>query len=151
MADAMMSQPSKDDLVKVVDRVRELSRSHPAGYAMPVEVIYPGGDFGPLHEYLREFSRVSWREQVNFEFPSAPVIIMSPEVEADLLTKIYERTPAEDRRLYVDDLYPKVILLRPGEPLKLFVTQDLWEADARRQQPSADDLIQSKNNREKKN
>jgi hypothetical protein len=72
------------------------------------------------------------------------VIIIAPDCEADLITKIYERTPIEDRRLYVDDFYPEVIWLRPSVPLKLFVTQDLWEADARRQQPSVEEIIQSK-------
>ena len=132
------------DIYRLVDRVKALSASHPAGRDMPIEVICPGSDYWPLPWYFREFPRLACRDQVDLHSPLTPVIIIAPDCEADLITKIYERTPIEDRRLYVDDFYPEVIWLRPSVPLKLFVTQDLWEVDARRQQPSVEEIIQSK-------
>jgi uncharacterized protein (TIGR03663 family) len=139
------------DVLSLADRVRRLSESHPDGRAMPIEVICPGGDFEPLPGYLREFSHVTWREKVNMESPSAPVILISPDLEADIITKIYQHTPFEDRQLYLDDFSPRVIHLRPAQPLKLLVANDLWTADAQRQQPSVEDLIPEKDDHEKKN
>jgi len=132
------------DIYKLVNRVKELSNTHEAGRDMPIEIICSGSDYWPLPWYFRGFPRLACREQVDPHSPLAPVIIISPDRQADLITKIFERTPIADRRLYVDDFYPKVILLRPSVPLKLFVTQDLWEVEARRQQPSVEELIQSK-------
>ena len=139
------------DTYKLLDRVKALSASHPAGRDMHIEVICPGSDYWPLPWYFREFPTLACRDHVDLRSPLAPVVIISPDRETELITRIYERTPIEDRRLYIDDFYPDVIWLRPSVPLKLFVAQELWEADARRQQPSVEDRIQSKENREKKN
>ena len=130
------------DVLSVTDRVRRLSESYPKGLDMPIEVICPGGDFEPLPEYLRAFSHVIWREQVNMETPSAPVILISPELESDIITKIYRHTPLEQRQLYLDDFNPRVIYLHPGAPVKLLVANDLWTADAQRQQPSVEEVLQ---------
>ena len=69
--------------------------------------------------------------------PSAPLIIASPDVEADLTNKLYKLTPLEKRQMYMflfDE--PYYVWLRPKVKLLGFVRKDFWDSFQKQQAES---------------
>ena len=119
------------EIYTLVEKVEHYARVDPQGKNMYIEVICPGNDYWPLPWYLRSFTAVAYRDHVDMTEPSAPLIIASPSVEADLTKKIYDDSiPFEQRHLYMflfED-NPYYIWLRPQIKLVGFVREDLWDA-----------------------
>jgi uncharacterized protein (TIGR03663 family) len=115
------------DVFTIEQRVKEISRVHPDGDKLYIQVICPGGDYWPLPWYLRSFSKVGWWTQVDKDVESAPVILASPKVQQELAEKLYELPPPGERILYVP-LFDRTIYLRPQVELLGFVRNDLWNS-----------------------
>lgn len=122
------------EVFTVAKRVQELAQAHPDGRDMDIQVICPGRDYWPLPWYLRSFRRVGWYQEVPADEPFAPVIIISPSVEAALTKKLYDETPLESRQMYMY-LFdkPYYVWLRPKVKLVGLVRKDLWERFQQRQ------------------
>ena len=130
------------EIYTLVEKVEHYARVDPQGKNMYIEVICPGNDYWPLPWYFRSFTAVAYRDYVDMNEPSAPLIIASPSVEADLTKKIYDDSiPFEQRHLYMFlfEENPYYIWLRPQIKLIGFVREDLWEASQQLQNP--DELI----------
>jgi uncharacterized protein (TIGR03663 family) len=130
------------EIYTAVEKVEHYANVHPEGKNMYIEVICPGHDYWPLPWYLRSFTAVAYRDQVDMNEPSAPLVIASPSVEADLTKKFYDDSiPFEQRHLYMFlfEENPYYIWLRPQIKLIGFVRNDLWEASQQLQNP--DELI----------
>ena len=55
------------------------------------------------------------------------IIIASPKVEPDILTKLYELPPPGEKNLYLP-LFDTVTELRPHIELRGYVVKDLWDS-----------------------
>jgi len=119
------------EVFTAVDKIEEYASVHADGHDMAVQVICAGADYWPLPWYLRHFTKVSYRDRVVNEDPSAPLIITSAsdDIETELAHKLYTLTPVEERQmyLYVFDK-PYYVWLRPQVGLRGFVRKDLWTA-----------------------
>ena len=116
------------DVFTIAQRVEEISRVHPDGRSMHIQVICPGDDHWPLPWYLRCFSgSVDWWSEVDEETPAAPVIIASASVEPALMRKLYELPPPGQKKLYVP-LFDTYVRLRPDVELRGYVTKELWDS-----------------------
>lgn len=121
-----------DDVPALADRVKRLAsaQSNPAEFH--IQVICPDDDYWPLPWYLRGAPNVGWSSALP-DGPAAPVIIISPEIEAALIKKLYEEPPPGQRYLYVP-LEPaegsRDWQLRPNVPLQIYVR--LKEANSSR-------------------
>ena len=128
------------EVFTIAEKIEEYASAHEDGYNIPVDVICPQGDYWPLPWYLRSFKKIHWLNEVDNDGPSAPLIIISPDVEAALTNKLYALTPLEKRQMY---LYlfekPYYMWLRPTIKLKGFVRKDLW--DCRHKGPDPEELI----------
>jgi uncharacterized protein (TIGR03663 family) len=113
------------DVFEIAGRVLDLSRVHPAGPAMPVQVI-SRENLWPLPFYLRGLSNVSWSNGVSDSLPNAPVILLSPDMEAALVRKLYDLPPPGQRELYVS-LFERPVELRPGVELRGYARNRLFE------------------------
>ncbi|MEE9165988.1 MAG: flippase activity-associated protein Agl23 [Candidatus Neomarinimicrobiota bacterium] len=116
----------RNDVIAVARRVEAVSRAHPSGEDLPIQVIWPGDDYWPLPWYLRSFSNVGWWNTVDESAPNAPLIIASPEVETDLVSKLYGSAGPGEVHLYVP-LFDSYIELRPGVELRGYIRNDLLE------------------------
>lgn len=116
----------QSEIYELVSRTRQIANVHPDGYRMPIDVIFPDGDYWPLPWYLRAFQKVGWWRHVNEQQPAAPVIIAAPAFEPDLSRKLYELPPPGHKDLYVP-LCKKAIELRPGVGVRAYVKKDLWD------------------------
>lgn len=127
------------DLVKKVDFY---SKASPQGKNMYIEVICPGHDYWPLPWYLRSYTSVAWRTEVDFKEPSASLIIASDSVVPDLQKKIFDDSiPFEQRHMYMYliEKDPYYIWLRPKIKLYGYVCKELW--DAANEEPDPNELI----------
>ncbi|MDZ7371438.1 MAG: TIGR03663 family protein [candidate division KSB1 bacterium] len=114
------------DLFRLVQAVEQLSAASPLGKDEYIEIICPNDDYWPLPWYLRRFRRVGYFSAVNFDLPAARLIIAKPEVENDLLKKLYELPPPGQQYLYLP-FFAHPLWLRDGVEIGLYVRKDLWD------------------------
>jgi len=122
------------DVFLIAARLQDLARAHPEGLSMPVEVI-SRENLWPLPFYLRAFSRVGWWNGVSEDAKSAPVILVTPDMEPALVRKLYDLPPPGERELYVS-LFDRLVELRPGVELRGYAQSGLWEEYLRREAPA---------------
>jgi uncharacterized protein (TIGR03663 family) len=121
------------DVFLIARRVLELARAHPDGLSMPVEVI-SRANLWPLPFYLRALSNVAWWNGVSEEARSAPVVLLTPDMEPALVRKLYDLPPPGERELYVS-LFERPVELRPQVELRGYARSDLYEAFRREERP----------------
>jgi uncharacterized protein (TIGR03663 family) len=114
------------DVLKVAERIEQVSDAYPAKKAMPILVVCPGGDYWPLPWYLRSFKNVGWYNDVNEVNTPAPVVIASAQLQGELINKLYDLSPPGKKNLYVP-LFDKYLELRPQVELRGYVTKDLLD------------------------
>jgi uncharacterized protein (TIGR03663 family) len=114
------------DIFVLVRRIENIASVHPDGKNMAIEIISPGDEYWPLPWYLRSFPNTGWWNHVNFSQPAADVIIASPDVEAELLEKLYEWPPPGERNLYVP-LFESTLEIRPAVEIRGYITKDLLD------------------------
>jgi len=114
------------DVYEISDRIHEIADIHPDGKNMFIEVIYPGDDYWPLPWYFRSFPNVGWWNHVDLSVPAAPVILASPDMESDLLEKLYELPPPGEKTLYVP-LFESYTELRPQIEIRGYIVKELWD------------------------
>jgi len=128
------------EVFAIAEKIEEYAGVHEDGYDIPIDVICREDDYWPLPWYLRSFKRVRWLNEVDNDTASAPLIIISLDVESALTNKLYALTPLQERQMY---LYlfdkPYYMWLRPAIKLKGFVRKDLW--DRRHKGPDPEELI----------
>jgi len=112
------------------DDVRQIASAvtravHGGGRA--VQVICSGGEYWPLPWYLRALPDVGWWSEPGEAFVPTSVILVSPELEPALLTRMYETRPPGERELYVP-LFDRPMFLRPGKELRGYITLGLRNA-----------------------
>jgi hypothetical protein len=113
------------DVFRIAERVKDLARAHPDGSSMPLQII-SRENLWPLPWYLRGLSRVGWWNGVSDEAESAPVIIVTPDMEAALVRKLYDLPPPGERELYVG-IFEEPVELRPQVELRGYAAKTLWD------------------------
>jgi uncharacterized protein (TIGR03663 family) len=114
------------DVFAIVQRIEAIAEVHEDGHNMSIQVVCPEHDYWPLPWYLRFFPNVVWTDKVTDAVVSASLIIASPKVEQELLTKLYQLPPPGKKNLYVP-LFDTYTELRPQIELRGYVTKDLWD------------------------
>jgi uncharacterized protein (TIGR03663 family) len=122
------------DVFEIVARLQDLSRAHPDGASMPVDII-SRENLWPLPFYLRGMPRVAWWNGVSEKAKVAPVILVTPDMEPALVRKLYDLPPPGERELFVS-LFERPVELRPGVELRGYAANRLWE-DYLRREPQA--------------
>jgi uncharacterized protein (TIGR03663 family) len=113
------------DVNRVAGRVRELTRAHPEGSGMPIQV-FSRENLWPLPWYLRGLSGVEWWTGVSDDAPIAPVILLTPEMESALVRRLYDLPPPGERELYMR-IFEDPVWLRPGVELRGYAAKSLWD------------------------
>jgi len=117
------------DVFTIAGRLEELARAHPAGRAMPVQVV-SGENVWPLPWYLRRFPAVQWWTGISDTAPVAPVVLLTPEMEPALVRRLYDLRPPDERELYVS-IFDRPIELRPGVEIRGYAARSLAESARR--------------------
>lgn len=113
------------DVFAIVDRVKGLAHAHPEGPSLPVQV-FTRENLWPLPFYLRAYPNVTWSTGVSEETPSAPVILLTPDMEPALVRKLYDVPPPGERELYVS-IFERPVELRPGVEVRGYAAGSLWD------------------------
>jgi uncharacterized protein (TIGR03663 family) len=114
------------DVLTINKVIQHIAKHHPDGLEMAIDVICPGDDYWPFPWYFRSLPNVGWFNQVSLQHPSAPVIIAKPEVESDLLQKLYEIPAPGEKNLYIP-LFRSYMELRPQIEIRGYIRKDLWD------------------------
>jgi uncharacterized protein (TIGR03663 family) len=114
-----------DDVRRIAEVLEQVVRAGPDD--LPVQVVVPGNEYWPLPWYLRRLKRVGWWEGVSKDFVLTPVILISPESEADLIGLLYGAAAPGKRPLYVP-LFDRPMFLRPGKEIRGYITLDVWNS-----------------------
>ncbi len=114
------------DIFKLVDAVHSFTKYWPERQDTYIEVVCPGSDYWPLPWYLREYNKVGYFNQFDYDRPAGKLIITKPSLESELLTKLYEIPPPGQRYMYIPH-FPNGLWLRPGVPIELYVRKDVWD------------------------
>jgi uncharacterized protein (TIGR03663 family) len=113
------------DVYTIVRQLENLARVHPQKLAMPIQII-SSENLWPLPWYLRRFTAVRWWNGVSNSAPSAPVIIITPDMEPALIRKLYELPPPGQREMYMS-IFDRYIELRPQVELRGYASKSLWD------------------------
>ena len=119
------------DVLEVAARLTQLAESHPSGRAMPLQIVTRQNSW-PLPWYLRRLTGVEWWTGVSDAARLAPVVVVTPDQERDLVRRIYDVPPPGERELYVS-VFDREMELRPGVELRAYASAALSEAWKRRQ------------------
>ena len=118
------AQPQKD-IFRLLNPLQSIAKQHPEKKDIYIQVIMENDDYWPLPWYLKNFKKVGWWNYVNMDVPSADIIITGPEMEKDLIYKLYNIPPAGKRDLYVP-LLTEDVIFRPGVKINAFVKLDIY-------------------------
>lgn len=122
---------TSNDIFKVVERIEKVAATHPLGKDMPIQVIFSDDDYWPLPWYLRDFTKISWANKVDFNARPAELIIASPDLSPDIVKFIYDTQPPGRQNLYIP-FFQEYIEMRPGVELQGYITNDLWDSFIRK-------------------
>jgi len=114
------------DVLEIAGRLRGLALADADGAATRIQIV-SRENLWPLPWYLRGLSRVEWWNGVPEAAPSAPVIVVTPDMEAALVRKLYELPPPGQRELYVS-AFDRPLELRPRVELRAYAAKSLWDA-----------------------
>ncbi|HUT11904.1 MAG TPA: flippase activity-associated protein Agl23 [Thermoguttaceae bacterium] len=88
-----------EDVLRLVQQIKEIAAVHPDAEAMHVQVICPDYSFWPLPWYLRDMPRVEFSAEIPAGLP-APLIIAPTQMEIAVMEYAFTRPPPGQRPLY---------------------------------------------------
>jgi uncharacterized protein (TIGR03663 family) len=113
------------DVFTIVRQLEDLARVYPDGESMPIQIM-SRENLWPLPWYLRRFSGVRWWDGVPEFAPNAPIILATPDMEPELIRKLYELPPPGERELYMN-MFRDRVELRPQVELGGYIAMSLWD------------------------
>jgi uncharacterized protein (TIGR03663 family) len=113
------------DVFLITGKVAALAAVHPAGPTMQLQII-THANLWPLPWYFRRYPGVRWWNGVSMTAPSAPVILITPDMEPALAHKLYELPPPGEREMYVN-MFDRYVELRPSVEIRGYVAKSLWD------------------------
>ena len=114
------------DIPEIALEIEKISSVYPESHEIPIEVVFPENDYWPLPWYLRKFSNVGFFSEMDFNVPAAPLILIHPSIEQDLIRKLYEIPGPGERYLYTP-LFDTYRELRPEVEIRTYVRKDVWD------------------------
>jgi hypothetical protein len=124
------------DVFEIAGRLSGLAAAHPSGAAMPLQIA-SRTNLWPLPWYLRRLTHVEWWTGISDAARVAPVVVVTPELEPDLVRRLYDVPPPGERELYVG-VFERPLELRPGVELRGFASARLWDDYLRRAAASSE-------------
>jgi predicted membrane-bound mannosyltransferase len=114
-----------NDVLEIEKQMEKIANSLTNGYDLYIQVIFPESDYWPLPWYFRKFNQIGWWDRVDPHVPVAPILFISPQIENDLTTLLYEKRPPGQQYLYIP-LLNTYRELRPGAEIHGYIQYDLW-------------------------
>jgi uncharacterized protein (TIGR03663 family) len=113
------------DVFEIAGRLEQVARSRPDGEPVPLQVI-SRENLWPLPWYLRRLPRVGWWTGVSMEAETAPLVVVTPDMEPALVHKLYEVPPPGEREMYVR-VFDRPLELRPQVEVRGYASKPLWD------------------------
>ncbi len=123
---------TSSDVPRIAEKIKLMADVSSTDKPLHIQVYCPENDYWPLPWYLRGY-HVEYGAEVSEKTQPAPIILIQPSMEDDLMRKLYELPPPGQRELYmhlfynVDDGAVDIMELRPSVELVGFVSRSLFE------------------------
>lgn len=114
------------EILQIIEQVDRLSRIHPQGEAMRIDVICPDNDYWPLPWYLRHYQQIAWGEAIDKTQPPAPLILTMPDMLPSMANHISGYYPPGQKELYVE-FFDQPIFMRPQIEICGFIQSQWWQ------------------------
>jgi uncharacterized protein (TIGR03663 family) len=124
------------DVFPIVRRLTELAEAHVSGAGMPLQIV-SRENLWPLPWYLRRLTHVEWWNGISDAARTAPVVVVTPDMEPALVRRLYDVPAPGERELYVS-IFERPVELRPGLELRGYASARLWEDFRRREAAAAE-------------
>ncbi len=115
---------TSNDVFEITDRIADIADA--VNKDIYIQVVTTGDDYWPLPWYLRGFKNIAWQGSVDRNAPIAPIIICSPDVEQDMINKLYSIPPPGKRDMYLP-LFDEYVQLRPAVEIRGLIKKDLLD------------------------
>ena len=124
------------DVFAIVKRLTELAEAHTSGAGMPLQIV-SRENLWPLPWYLRRLTHVEWWNGISDAARTAPVVVVTPDMEPALVRRLYDVPAPGERELYVS-IFERPVELRPRVELRGYAASGLWDVFRRREaEPAA--------------
>ncbi|MFA7228756.1 MAG: hypothetical protein WC061_06965, partial [Melioribacteraceae bacterium] len=114
------------DMKLIEERIKQITGPVPGGDKTFICVAAAKNDYWPLPWYLRSFDNTGWVDKLPEEIYRYPIILTKPDLEEDLLTKLYSSPPPGERNLYIP-LFDEYMELRPGIEIRGYIRKDYYD------------------------
>lgn len=114
------------DIFAISERIHAFALQSEDSTNVYIQVAASGSDYWPLPWYLRDLPNIGWWDHLDETVPTAPIAIISPDLEKNLTKRLYELPPPGQRPLYVP-FFEKQWWLRPGITLNGYATKEIWD------------------------
>lgn len=92
----------------------------------PIYVAAAKSDYWSLPWYLRKFRKTSWNNKITDDVYKFPIVLASPELESEVIEKLYSSAPSGGIHLYVP-LFEKYMEIRPGKEIRGYIRKDYFD------------------------
>lgn len=117
---------STGDVLLISDRLKNITNALPEKNNTFINVTGKKHDYWPLPWYLRSFKNVAWDEKLSNDIYSYPIILTSPDMEPELVEKLYSTPPSGEINLYIP-LFDRYMELRPGVEIRGYIRKDTYD------------------------
>ena len=119
------AHPTKDVLT-IESKIVDIAESLPENVEFSVYVMATDDDYWPFPWYFRHFENVGYWNHVPDEVISTSIILISPDLETDLLKVLYVDAKPGEASLYIP-LFDNKMELRPGVEILSFIKKDIYD------------------------
>ncbi|MBK8946232.1 MAG: TIGR03663 family protein [Ignavibacteriae bacterium] len=125
------SQPTPE-IVSASKKIIDVIESDSSDQNIYVNIISHNNDYWPLPWYLRKIKNVAWNETIPNNINLFQVIIITPELENELIEKLYTLPEPGKINLYIP-IFDNYTSLRPNIEIRGFVQNSLNDKYLRNQ------------------
>ena len=119
------AHPTKD-IFTIETKIHDMSNVLTNEIDFSVFIMATGDDYWPFPWYLRDMDNVGYWNHVPKEVKSASIVLVSPDLEADLTEEIYN-TPESGMSSLLIPLFDEMMELRPDVEIRGYVKKDVYD------------------------
>ena len=119
----MYAHPT-DDVFTIDKKLNEMTNALKTENDFSIYIMATGDDYWPIPWYLRNIDNVGYWNHIPKDVKSASIVLISPDLEVDLVAGIYKDVKPGNSSLFIP-LFNEIIELRPGIKISGWVKKDI--------------------------
>jgi len=116
-----------EDVFIISNKINDIASVLANEINFSVFIMAKGNDYWPLPWYFRNLDNAGYWSHVPDNVESASVIIVTPDLEVDLIDQIYNNAQPGLSSLFIP-LFDEMIELRPGFKINTWIKKDIYDS-----------------------